>query len=296
MEIDRKGRRLLARAHIGMLAIHGERQPLVNPVAYQFAAGSVWMTTSRSAVKVGLARKDPRGSFLVVGRTQSLLLHGTLEIYDPLTLSGQIRAALDGPRFYSSLARYGFKNMNFIGGYLLDLAHIPPQWWPQNRLVIRLRVDGVRAEPPPDWPKGESVEVPDVPQNLRRSLGSVSTGYLCWGSRGVLMLEACMWAVGRDGALVSALGADGLRGPSAPQQGALVVEKHHPYRATRMMGACLRGRLQRDPSGARDLRRRYDVDKDALGITLRLDTERVTWWRGFQVATAMVAASRASTA
>ena len=56
----------------------------------------------------------------------------------------------------------------------------------------------------------------------------------------------------------------------APSNGspcALVVERHHPYRATRMVGACLRGRLTEETGG------------------LRLVIERVTWWRGFRVRT-----------
>ena len=51
-----------------MLAINGGRYPLVNPAAFHFGADSVWLTTSRHAVKVGLARKRPQSSFLEIGR------------------------------------------------------------------------------------------------------------------------------------------------------------------------------------------------------------------------------------
>src|SRR5207237_221972 len=61
------------------------------------------------------------------------------------------------------------------------------------------------------------------------------------------------------------------RGPSAASPCALVVERHHPYRATRMVGACLRGHLAEESVGG-----------------LRLAVEQVTWWRGFKVRTQAV--------
>ena len=60
------------------------------------------------------------------------------------------------------------------------------------------------------------------------------------------------------------------RGPQLGSSCALVLERHHPYRATRMVGACLRGRLAEETGG------------------LRLVAERVTWWRGFRVRTQTV--------
>ena len=46
------------------------RLPLVNPAAFSFVSGSVWMTTSRFAAKNTFARKDPRRrSSSTAGRT-----------------------------------------------------------------------------------------------------------------------------------------------------------------------------------------------------------------------------------
>jgi hypothetical protein len=52
-----------------------------------------------------------------------------------------------------------------------------------------------------------------------------------------------------------------------------------------MVGACVRGELTEDGRAPAAMHRRYGVDPDALGASLSLDVDRVTWWRGFQVST-----------
>jgi hypothetical protein len=80
-----------------MLALRAGRLPLVNPAVYHFASGSLWMTTSRYAAKILSARRDPRAAFLVDGGSKALLLRGHLEVYDPLSVSSQVGAMLEGP-------------------------------------------------------------------------------------------------------------------------------------------------------------------------------------------------------
>src|SRR5439155_409334 len=121
---DRPGGRSrdrLGSARIGMLAFSAGagRPPLVNPAAFNYSAGSIWITTSRFAAKLQLARRDPRAAFLVDARGESLLLQGLLDVYDLRSLSGQLRAALSGPAFAWSLTGYALKNASFVGGYLL---------------------------------------------------------------------------------------------------------------------------------------------------------------------------------
>jgi len=105
---------VLGRARLGMLAVNTGRWPLVNPAAFHFASGSLWMTTSRYAAKVSLARRDPRAAFLADGGSVCLLLQGVQEAYDLRSLRGQLRAALEGPGFYWSLAGYAAKNAPFV--------------------------------------------------------------------------------------------------------------------------------------------------------------------------------------
>src|ERR1700682_3207517 len=129
---------ILGQSAIGMLALRAGRLPMVNPAVFSFAAGSLWLTTSRFAAKTVLARRDPRAAFLVDGGSRAVLLRGTMEVYDPLSVSSQVRAMLDGPGYILGMAGYALKNAPFVAGYLLDIARLPREWLPYNRVVLRL--------------------------------------------------------------------------------------------------------------------------------------------------------------
>jgi hypothetical protein len=145
-----------------MLALNGRRLPLVTPAAFHHGGSAVWMTTSRHAVKVAMARRDPRAAFLVESERRGLQLQGLLEIFDPRTLRGPLRAALEGPGFAFNLAGYALKNAQFVAGYLVDLAATPGEWWPQNRVVLRLRVDRLTELPKPAAPAAAPAAPPAV--------------------------------------------------------------------------------------------------------------------------------------
>jgi hypothetical protein len=276
-----------------MLALNDDRHPLVNPAAFHYAAGSIWMTTSRYAVKLSMARRDPRAAFLVAGGGRSLLFQGLLEAYDLRSPRGSLRAALDGPRFAWSVAGYTLKNAPFVGGYLLDLASIPGEWWPHNRVVLRLRVDRTRSLSAGDPPPAAPAQVPGPPVQVARSLAGVRQGYVCWSLGGAPLLCPAWWAL--DGARALAWVPSGApRPPAAATRAALVIEWHHPFRATRMLGACLRGEMEPDAgtAGRAALVARYESEPPGRGRLLGLEVQRVTWWRGFQVSTVPGAAAR----
>jgi hypothetical protein len=274
---------ILAGGRIGMLSLHGGRQPLVNPAAYHFGDGSVWMTTSRYATKLALARRDPRAGFLVVVGGQSVLLLGTLEAFDPLSVSGQLRAALAGPSFYLNLAGYAMKNAGFVGGYVLDLARIPSHWWPQNRVVLRLKAHRVLTQAAEPVPPLEAARVPGISAKLARSLGKVGTAFACWLQGGYPVLAPVQWAAAGE-VLYAVSRSETPAAPPKPVAGALVVESHHRFRATRMLGACLRGRLEVDEAAFGVVAERYGVTFEQ-GFGARLEPQRATTWSGFEVTT-----------
>jgi hypothetical protein len=269
VEVDRRTRDLLSRARIGMLALNASPLPLVNPAAFHYGGGAVWITTSRHAVKLALSRRDPRAAFLVEGEGRAVVLQGILETFDPRSLGSQLRAVLEGPGFAWNLTGYALKNASYIGGYLLELASIPAEWWPHNRVVLRLRVERVRqlrTEETLRAPLSPRTRLPSVPAEVARSLDGAA-GYLCWPTPRGPTLAPVTWSLEGSDALLRLSPGVG-RGPSANSSCALVVERHHPYRATRMVGACLRGWLAEEPAGG-----------------LRLLIDRVTWWQGFRVRT-----------
>lgn len=276
----------LGEVRIGMLALNDGRHPLVNPAAFHYAGGSIWMTTSRYATKLVMAKRDPRVGFAVATRDRSLLFQGLLETYDLVSLGGSLRAALDGPRFAWSMAGYALKNAPFVGGYLLDLARIPGQWWPHNRVVLRVRVDLARSLSAGSPPAAAPQPLAGPPADVAHPLREVRQGYLCWSRGGAPLMTPAWWAM--DGSDVVAWIPSGApRPPARATRSALVVELHHPFRATRMLGVCLRGEVVPDAGGAapRAIAERYGVEEPGKGRYVRVRPARVTWWRGFEIAT-----------
>ncbi len=283
MHLEPEQRRLLGRARIGTLALRGSGPPVVNPAAFHFGGGALWMTTSRYAAKVALARRDPRAAFLVSPPEDdghSLLLQGLLEVYDPFSLPSHLRAMAQGPGFALNLAGYALKNAAFVGGYLLDLARVPLAWWPQNRVLLRMRPDHVRLVPALTPPPAAPTRLPGVPSDLALSVARSRVGQLCWLSSGRPVLANVAWAL--EGAEVLAWLPPMPRPPRAGVPGTLVVGRHR-LRSTRVRGVALRGRLAPDESGGEALATRFEGGLPEGGTVLRLSPRRVTWWRGFEV-------------
>ncbi|MBO0746636.1 MAG: hypothetical protein J2P43_16570, partial [Candidatus Dormibacteraeota bacterium] len=261
--------RAVAPARIGMLAI-GARRPLVNPAAFNYAAGSIWMTTSRHAVKAHLLRRSPEAAFLVATGHESLLFQGQLESYDPRSLTGPIRAILGGPSLGFAVAGYVLRNAPFVGGYALDLRGMPDAWWPQNRVLLRLRVAWARTVSDSAPPAAGATPIPGV---IGPALAQVGEAYTCWAGSHAPNLAPVWWAPSGPGEFAAWLPPRGLPGPPAPAGGGLVIEHHHPYRASRMAGVTLHGRVEPTTGGqsrlATAIERRYGV-RPAGGTLLRL--------------------------
>jgi hypothetical protein len=285
--LNSDARAVLGHTQIGMLALRAGRLPLVNPAAFHFASGSLWMTTSRYAAKILSAKRDPRAAFLVDGGSQALLLRGALEVYDPLSVSSQVRAMLDGPGYFLGMAGYALKNAPYFAGYLLDLTHIPSAWLPYNRVVLRLRPSDADVMDVTPFPAAQAARVPAVPAEVSRRLAGVPRGYACWLEGGMPVIRPALWEVER-GVVTVAPSAGRIRTGSV---GALVVESHHRFRPSLMVGACVRGVFE-GPTGASGIGERYAIDPADVPHAVELRPERVTSWRGFAIATAVPRSAR----
>jgi hypothetical protein len=287
MKLTSDARAILGQSAIGMLALRAGRLPMVNPAVFSFASGSLWMTTSRFAAKTVLARRDPRAAFLVDGGSRALLLRGALEVYDPLSVSSQVRAMLDGPGYLLGMAGYALKNAPFVAGYLLDIARLPREWLPYNRVVLRLRpsdadvIDGVQ------FPAAQAARVPAVPAEVSRRLAGVSRGYACWIDGGMPFIRPAFWEVDHGEVTVAPVSGR----PRVGSPGALVVESHHRFRPSLMVGACVRGTFSAAADGS-VIAERYGIDPDDVPDAMELKPERVTSWRGFAIATAVPRTAR----
>jgi hypothetical protein len=282
MRLTSEARTILGQSPIGMLALRAGRLPLVNPAVFSFAAGSLWMTTSRFAAKTMLARRDPRAAFLVDGGSRALLLRGAIEVFDPLSVSSQVRAMLDGPGYVLGMAGYALKNAPFVAGYVLDVTRLPREWLPYNRVVMRLRPSDADVIEGVQFPAAQAARVPAVPAEVSRRLAGVSRGYACWIEGGMPVIRPAFWEVDRGHVTVAP--ASGR--PRAGAVGALVVESHHRFRPSQMVGACVRGTFGGAVDGS-DIAERYGMGPDDVPAAMELRAERVTSWRGFAIATAV---------
>ena len=263
-----------------MLALHAGRTPLVNPAVFSFASGAIWMTTSRYAAKTVLAKRDPRAAFLVDGGVRAVLMRGTLDVFDPLSLSNDVKAVLEGPGYFLGMAGYAMRNAPFFAGYVLDLMRLPREWMPYNRVVLRLRLSDADLVEGAPFPSAQAARVPAVPAEVSRRLAGVSRGYACWMEGGLPVLRPAFWDVDRGA--VSLAPTSGRPQPGSP--GALVVESHHRFRPSQMVGACVRGTFM--PSSDGDaIAERYGISRSEVPHVIDLKPERVTSWRGFAITT-----------
>jgi hypothetical protein len=287
MRLTSDARAILGQGSIGMLALRAGRLPLVNPAVFSFASGSLWMTTSRFAAKTMLARRDPRAAFLVDGGSRTVLVRGAIEVFDPLSISSQVRAMLDGPGYVLGMAGYALKNAPFVAGYVLDVTRLPREWLPYNRVVMRLRPSDAEVIEGIEFPAAQAARVPAVPADVSRRLAGVSRGYACWIEGGMPVIRPAFWDVDRGQVTVAP--ASGR--PRAGSPGALVVESHHRFRPSLMVGACVRGTFGGvvDGSGVAE---RYGMEPGDVPSGLELRPERVTSWRGFAISTAVPRSAR----
>src|SRR6266571_1015951 len=245
MRLTREASAILGRTTIGMLALRAGRTPLVNPAVFSFAGGSIWMTTSRFAAKTVIAKRDPRAAFLVDSGADAVLLRGALEVFDPLNVSSQVRAMLEGPGYFLGMAGYALRNAPFVAGYALDLARLPREWMPYNRVVLRMRLgdaDIVKGAP---FPSAQAARVPAVPAEVSRRLAGVSRGYACWIEGGLPVVRPAFWDVDHGGVTIAPTSGR----PRSGAPGALVVESHHRFRPSMMVGACVRGTFAASTDG-----------------------------------------------
>jgi hypothetical protein len=287
MRLTSEAHAILGQARIGMLALRAGRLPLVNPAVFSFASGSLWLTTSRFAAKTMLARRDPRAGFLVDGGSRALLLRGAIEVFDPRSISSQVRAMLDGPGYVLGMAGYALKNAPFVAGYMLDLTSLPREWLPYNRVVLRLRPSHADVIEGVQFPAAQAARVPAVPAEVSRRLAGVSRGYACWIDGGMPFIVPAFWEVERGQVTV----APETGRPRAGSPGALVVESHHRFRPSLMVGACVRGTFS-GPADGSAIAERYGIEPDDVRSAMDLRPERVTSWRGFAIATAVPRSAR----
>ena len=158
---------------------------------------------------------------------------------------------------------------------------------PCNRVVLRLRLSDADLVEGAPFPSAQAARVPAVPAEVSRRLAGVSRGYACWIEGGLPIIRPAFWEVDRGEVSVAPTSGH----PRSGASGALVVESHHRFRPSLMVGACMRGTFAVSTDGAA-IAERYGIDASEVPPVVELKAERVTSWRGFAITTAVPRAAR----
>jgi hypothetical protein len=137
------------------------------------------------------------------------------------------------------------------------------------------------------FPAAQAARVPAVPAEISRRLAGVPRGYACWIEGGMPVIRPALWEVER-GEVTVAPSAGKIKTGSV---GALVVESHHRFRPSLMVGACVRGTFEAASDGSA-IGERYGIEPAELPPAVELRPERVTSWRGFAISTAVPRSAR----
>jgi hypothetical protein len=104
---------------------------------------------------------------------------------------------------------------------------------------------------------------------------------------GMPVLRPAFWEVDHARVLVAPTSGR----PRSGAAGALVVESHHSFRPSLMVGACVRGSFTPSSDGS-VIAERYGIEPSEVPSAIDLRPERVTSWRGFAITTAVPKGAR----
>jgi hypothetical protein len=283
---------------VARMVVRSTAGPLVTAQLFSVAAGTVWMVTPRNSVKARVLRRDPRAGILLRAGRRSVVLQGRVEILDPLRPAGLARLALAGGALVIALARYGVRNTDMLAGYATDLLLSPRlDALPYDRVLLGLRVErgmlvGVNtvASSSGDWPgphaaissaapRADTPALPGLPAGVPEAAAALlrdrQAACVGWeGPAGPLALPAT-WEPSRAVAEVSTAVVERSGAPER-SPGCIALDRSPAGRPTRFRGLLLRGPGRLEPWA--------DGDRAACSI----DTERVTWWTGFETRSAPV--------
>ncbi|HXF35743.1 MAG TPA: hypothetical protein VNO17_01010 [Actinomycetota bacterium] len=302
--------RVLSEGTFCFAAARTPQGPHLTPLVYALSDGSMWLTTSRRSVKARAWARDPSFAGLVRRGEEAVAFTGWARLYDALDPGTWLPAALRGPAIAAAAARYSARNARFFAGYALDARSVPLAWTPPGRVFVEVVPERAALLAGPRladrWGRWRPAvasrsafrarRAPDplaaLPPDVSGGVGRGGEGALALlGAEGTVVLPAT-WASGRWG-LLAAVPEPAFALAAAPEEpeAALAVDRASRWRARDMVGFTARGRAAafvpgRLSSGATSARARLrELGADVDAVLLRVQPERLTWWRGWSSGT-----------
>lgn len=264
--------RLLDDAKRLVLAWPGRTVPLLTPMAFWWDGQHMWFSTAGDSVKARSLRADPTCAMYVPPLSEEgegALLRGEARVFH---LGDPVGLTTHAPVLAAAQTALMVKNVASMLGYVVDVARIPPQFMPGNRVLVRVRVTSQQRIAPPVLGPGIAPALPtEVPPEIRRALSGQRRIVLATQIDGGIGLLPAVWGAGFALHLPAGMGV--VEGTTAT-----AVLDHDPgFRPTEVAGVSLSGTIA---SG---------------GPTRALAPTKVRWWDGFHLDSAPVTGSRTDT-
>jgi hypothetical protein len=292
---DERVRQVLDAAPHAYLTVGARSGPHTTPEIHLGWGGRIWSMVGRETVKAKVLRERPAAGVVVRAGDSAVVVAGEFHEIDPRRPLESLRSLPEAVLTVPAIAGLVGRNADDLAGFVEDalegrLGAAPPS----DAVLLAVRPvavafvagDGVLAAEG-DWPgtrsapdrggddaagtrDGADLDLPDVPGDVTTLLGEVRDCVVGWtAERGPIGIPG-RWDPERRVATVPAdlfgLARLDLRSPAC-----LVfdeIEAHHPEAKH---GILLRGEGAATPDG------------DTVDV--RVEPERVTWWRGSHIET-----------
>lgn len=238
-----------------LLAYRDPDGPAMTPVDCWSDGGGIWLTTSRQAPEVTALRRDQRCAMWIAPPSLSdagIAIDGSARIYD---LADPVGLLLHAPTISAALAALALTHGSAIAGYVRHLPRMPAAWMPQDRVLIRVRIDRARSRLAPQTVTGVGPVLPtDVPAGVRRALTGERHVTVALQRGESVVVQPAVWGRGFQ----LDVGASVV--PDADTPACILVDQHRDAGPTGRTALLLRG---------------------TIDIVFRFRPTRATWWERF---------------
>jgi pyridoxamine 5'-phosphate oxidase-like protein len=299
------------------LSVETARGPHTTPLVFALSDDRIWVTTARSSVKARAWDVEPRVAGLVRAADRAVTFVGVARMHDVLNPETWAASIVSAPALARASLRFSRKNGRFFAGYAVDAPRVPLAWTPPGRVFAGIEIArgavleaGAVLETWGGWepgglgshatyrargrgsdPLGAAPAV--VSDDLGR--GPSDATLTIEGEAGSVVVPA-RWSAGPHELVVAVSFEHVSLGEPAPEERAtLVIERSSSWRAREMSGAMVQGAAALfDPATLESGRRSAASRLRASGaepdgsVLIRIDPDRLVWWRGWSSGSADV--------
>jgi len=249
----------LERATRGLLAVRGQRAPVIVPVRFWYDGASAWISTAADTPAVtGLLRETACVLWVPAVDLEDggVVARGRARVYSLRDPRGLL---LHAPTITAVMSVLALRSASTVVGQARDAARVPTRLLPTGRVVVRVSLGEVHEAVPPPVGPGVAPALPNVvPADVRRAVAGQRHVVVAARDGDDLVVLPATWS----GRFALTLPESTALPVAVPAAAALDTGGTRPSEG---LGLALSGTLA--PGGT-------------------LQPERVAWWHGLSLATA----------